>query len=163
MVKELLLIQFQQGETSRKLWFSALSCLLYFMTDAGVIETEKYVQQKTRGNTRPPCCHHPCILLAHIPSPSISLLVSKWFYDRPESVPLDLEKEEWIFFALNRYLNAAWACQIMAVTCLRTWLWTIARFLVLKASAKNATFSFDLGLALWDEDASRPRSDSLIR
>jgi hypothetical protein len=41
MVKELLLIQCQQGETNRKLWYSGLNCLLYFMTDAGFIETEK--------------------------------------------------------------------------------------------------------------------------
>lgn len=44
IVKELLLILVQQGETSRKLWFSGLSCLLYFMTDTGHIDKDKYVR-----------------------------------------------------------------------------------------------------------------------
>lgn len=43
IVKEMLLILVQQGETSRKLWFSGLSCLMYFMADAGQIDREKYV------------------------------------------------------------------------------------------------------------------------
>lgn len=43
IVKELLLILVQQGESSRKLWFSGLSCLMYFMTDAGVVDRDKYV------------------------------------------------------------------------------------------------------------------------
>lgn len=43
VVKEMLLILVQQGEASRKLWFSGLSCLMYFMADAGQIDREKYV------------------------------------------------------------------------------------------------------------------------
>lgn len=43
IVKEMLLILVQQGETSRKLWFSGLSCLMYFMADAGQVDREKYV------------------------------------------------------------------------------------------------------------------------
>lgn len=43
IVKELLLLLVQQQENSRKIWYSGLSCLLYFMTDTGTIEREKYV------------------------------------------------------------------------------------------------------------------------
>jgi hypothetical protein len=43
IVKELHFVLVQQQETNRKLWFSGLSCLLYFMTDTGHIEKDKYV------------------------------------------------------------------------------------------------------------------------
>jgi len=43
--KELLLILVQTHENNRKIWFSGLSCLLYFMADTGHISKEKYVKQ----------------------------------------------------------------------------------------------------------------------
>jgi hypothetical protein len=61
IVKELLLALVQQRETNRRLWFSGLSCLLYFMTDTGLIDKEKYV---SRSNGTSPCLQ----IISHLPT-----------------------------------------------------------------------------------------------